>query len=75
MSRAYIAGGIINAEYEAKLDEIDANLRLTENVELHTLEEGARLFGDIPQLWEEAAPEKTEVDQLDFEASLRGHGE
>ena len=45
-------------EYEEKLAEIDARLRLNENVELPTLEEAASLFGDIPQLWEEATSEE-----------------
>ena len=58
LSKAYIAGGISDTEYEAKLDEINASLRLTEIVELPTLEEAATLFGDIPQLWEEATPEE-----------------
>ena len=58
VSRAYMAGGISDAEYQVKLADIDASLRLTENVELPTLEEAAQLFGNIPQLWEEATPEE-----------------
>ena len=58
LSRAYIAGGIGDSEHDAKLADIDARLRLTENVELPTLEETASLLGDIPQLWEEATPEE-----------------
>ncbi len=58
LSRAYIASGITDAEYEAKLAELDARLRLTEIVELPTLEEAASLFGAIPQLWEEATPDE-----------------
>ncbi len=58
LSRAYADGAFNDKEYEEKLADIDASLRLTENVELPTLEEAASLFGDIPQLWEEATPEE-----------------
>jgi hypothetical protein len=47
-----------DAEYETKLREIEASLRLTEQVELPTLEEATQLFRDIPQLWKEATPEE-----------------
>jgi hypothetical protein len=58
LSRAYAEGAFSDAEYQAKLDEIDAQLRLTTPIELPTLEEGAQLFENIPQLWEEATPEE-----------------
>ncbi|HZA21312.1 MAG TPA: recombinase family protein, partial [Dehalococcoidia bacterium] len=58
ISRAYAEGAFSDAEYEAKLAEIDAQLRLTNPMELPTLEEAARLFEDIPQIWEEATPEE-----------------
>ena len=58
LSRAYAEGAFNDNEYEEKLAEIDARLRLNENVELPTLEEAASLFGDIPQLWEEATSEE-----------------
>ena len=58
LSKVYIAGDISDAKYEAELAVINARLRLTESVELPTLEEAANLFGDIPQLWEEATPEE-----------------
>ena len=60
--------------------EIDVRLRLTENVELPTLEEAASLFEDIPQLWEEATPEErrklispiVERVYVDMESSMIG---
>jgi site-specific DNA recombinase len=58
VSRAYADGAFSDAEYEAKLAEIDASLRLTSPLELPTLEEVARLFEDVPQIWEEATPEE-----------------
>ena len=58
LSRAYANGGFSDSEYDARLAEIDANLRLTESVGLPTLEEAAQLFGNIPQLWREATPEE-----------------
>jgi len=80
VSKSYIAGGISDSQYEADISEINARLRLTENVELPTLEEAARLFGDIPQLWEEATPEERRklispiVEQVyvDMESSMIG---
>jgi DNA-binding transcriptional regulator YiaG len=47
-----------DAEYEAEFAEIAAQLRLTSPLELTTLEEVARLFENIPQLWEQATPEE-----------------
>ena len=58
LSRAYAEGAFSDAEYQAKLDEIDAQLRLTTPIELPTIEEGAQLFENIPQLWEKATPEE-----------------
>ena len=58
LSRAYANGGFSDTEYDARLAEIDASLRLTESVGLPTLEEAAQLFEDIPQLWREATPEE-----------------
>ena len=58
LSRAYANMAFSDAEYETKLREIEASLRLTEQVELPTLEEAAQLFRDIPQLWKEATPEE-----------------
>ncbi|MFQ6027729.1 MAG: recombinase family protein [Dehalococcoidia bacterium] len=80
LARAYADGAFNDTEYEKRLAEIDASLRLTENVELPTLEEAAQLFADIPQLWEEATPEERRklLDPLiervyvDLESSLIG---
>ena len=58
LSRAYANGGFSDSEYDARIAEIDAKLRLTESVDLPTLEEAAQLFGNIPQLWREATPEE-----------------
>ena len=53
------ADGVINrAEYKARLAEIDRELNLTSVLDLPTLEEAARLFENIPQLWMEATPEE-----------------
>ena len=80
LSRAYADGAFNDKEYEEKLAEIDVRVRLTENVELPTLEEAASLFGDIPQLWEEATPEErrklispiVERVYVDMESSMIG---
>ena len=80
LSRAYAEGAFNDKEYEEKLAEIDVRLRLTENVELPTLEEAASLFEDIPQLWEEATPEErrklispiVERVYVDMESSMIG---
>jgi hypothetical protein len=58
VSRAYAEGAYSDAEFQAKLDEIDEQLRLTNPMELPTLEEAAQLFESIPQIWEEATPEE-----------------
>ena len=58
LDKVYLRGRMSDAEYEAQLDEIDAQLRLTNPMELPTLEEAAQLFENIPQLWEEATPEE-----------------
>jgi hypothetical protein len=80
VSRAYAEGAFSDAEFQAKLDEIDAQLRLTNPIELPTLEEAAQLFESIPQLWEEATPEErrkllsplVERAYLDMECSMIG---
>ena len=58
LSRAYADGAFNDTEYDARLADIDAKLRLTSPFELPTLEEAAELFEDIPQFWKEAAPEE-----------------
>ncbi|MDA0735479.1 MAG: recombinase family protein [Chloroflexi bacterium] len=58
ISRAYADGAFNDREYEAKLAEIDAQIRLTFPMDLPTLEETASLFGNITQIWEEATPEE-----------------
>ena len=58
LSIAFANMAFSESEYKARLGEIEASLRLTEQVELPTLEEAAQLFGDIPQLWKEATPEE-----------------
>jgi site-specific DNA recombinase len=80
VSRAYAEGAFSDAEFQAKLDEIDAQLRLTNPIELPTLEEAAQLFESIPQLWEEATPEErrkllsplVERVYVDIECSMIG---
>ena len=58
LSIAYSNGAFTDAEYQAKLGKIDASLRLTEDVELPTIEEAVRLFENIQQLWEKATPDE-----------------
>jgi hypothetical protein len=58
ISRAYAEGAFSDAQYEARLAEIDAQLRLTIPTDLPTLEEAASLFENIPQLWKEATAEE-----------------
>jgi site-specific DNA recombinase len=80
LSRAYAEGAFSDAEYQAKLDEIDAELRLTSPMDLPTLEEAAQLFENIPELWEEATPEERrkllspliERVYVDLESSMIG---
>ena len=49
---------LTDVEYEAKLEEIERLLGLSRMVELPTLEDAAKLFENIPQLWKEATPEE-----------------
>src|SRR5919106_3877127 len=80
ISRAYAEGAFSDAEFQAKLDEIDVQLRLTNPMELPTLEEAAQLFESIPQIWEEATPEErrnlmsplVERVYVDMECSMIG---
>jgi len=58
LSRAYADGAFTDAEYETKLDEITRLLSLSQTTELPTIEDAAKLFEDIPQLWKEATPEE-----------------
>ena len=58
LSRAYAEGAYNDTEYDARLADIDAKLRLTRPLGLPTLEEAAELFEDIPQFWTEATPEE-----------------
>ena len=58
LSRAYADGAFNDSEYEGRLADIDAKLRLTGRLELPTLDEAAELFEDIPQFWKEATPEE-----------------
>ena len=57
-SRAYADGAYTDEEYGAKLEEIDAQLKLSIPTELPSLEEAAELFSDIPTLLKEATPEE-----------------
>ncbi len=56
--RAYADGAYTDEEYGAKLEEIDAQLKLSIPTDLPSLEEAAELFSDIPTLWKEATPEE-----------------
>ncbi len=58
LARAYAEGGFTHAEYQAKRAEIDASLQFSDSVSLPTLEEAARLFENLPQIWREATPEE-----------------
>ena len=58
LARAYGDGAYTDAEYEERLSEIDHQLSLTTSLELPSLEEAGLLFGNIPQLWNEATPEE-----------------
>ena len=80
ISRAYAEGAFSDAEYDAKLAEIDSQLRMKIPMELPALEQAAQLFEEIPQLWEEATPEEkrklfsplVERVYVDMEYSLIG---
>jgi site-specific DNA recombinase len=56
VARAYGDGAYADAEYEARLAEIDARIRSAVDVPASTVEEAADLLADLPSVWDEATP-------------------
>ena len=54
--RVYTRGQMSDAEYDAKLTDLDARIRTAQPVSLPGVEAAAALLSDLPTFWQEATP-------------------
>ena len=58
LARAYGDGAYELAEYEHRVEEIEAELRMAEEARPVELDDAANLLGDLPEMWNEATPDE-----------------